>query len=114
MSIGPAAGVAGSAAGAPLSQTKGNETERSAQASAARERQAQTDQAADNAAGIGQTEEYQETSDRDADGRRLWERAAGRTEDPDGSEEPHESNDDDSPKAVDPTGQSGSHLDLSG
>lgn len=72
MSIGSFGGVGGSAAGAPLSQTKGSETERNQQQSAAAERGAELEKKAADAAGIGTTAEDQETSDRDADGRRTY------------------------------------------
>ena len=60
-----------SAAGAPLSQTAGSETERAQKESLAQQRQVGRDQKAEQAAGIGQTEQDQESSERDADGRRL-------------------------------------------
>ncbi|OHB74967.1 MAG: hypothetical protein A2W31_11860 [Planctomycetes bacterium RBG_16_64_10] len=73
MSIGSAGGVAGSAAGAPLAHTKGTELERAGQDSASQQRQLDSNQNAENAAGIGQTGEDRQASDRDADGRRIWE-----------------------------------------
>ena len=73
MSIGPSSGIIGSVAGAPLAQSKGSELERASQVVTAHQRQAQSDAAAENAAGIGQTSEDQQSSERDADGRRLWE-----------------------------------------
>ncbi len=104
MSMGPVmGGILGSAAGAPLSQTAGSESERAQKDAATQQRQVETDQHAEDAAGVGQTEEDQETSDRDADGRRLWEM-------PPGTEQ-----DDDAPrKAKDTTGQCGNNLDLTG
>lgn len=73
MSVGPLGGLVGSAAGAPLAQTSGSETERSAREGGALDRQVDANQRAELAAGIGQTEQDQESSERDADGRRLWE-----------------------------------------
>ena len=73
MNVGPMSGVVGSAAGAPLSQTAGSETERAQKDSSAHQRQVEKDKKAADAAGIGQTEEDQGTSERDADGRRFWE-----------------------------------------
>ena len=76
MSIGPMSAVPASAAGVPLSQTKGAETERSQQQSTAAERKVSSDLKAEAASGIGDTEADEQTSERDADGRRLWEEAA--------------------------------------
>jgi hypothetical protein len=73
MSMGPLGGILGSAAGSPLSQTKGATTERAARDSAAKETADQLDLHAEKSAGIGTTEGDSETSDRDADGRRAWE-----------------------------------------
>lgn len=73
MSMGPLGGILGSAAGSPLSQTKGATTERAARDSAAKEAADQLDLRAEKSAGIGQTEQEHESSDRDADGRRAWE-----------------------------------------
>ena len=74
MSIGSFGGVTGSAAGAPLSSTQGSETERLQKDATAQARQIEHEQHAEQTAGIGHTEEDREASDRDADGRRLWER----------------------------------------
>lgn len=73
MSMGPLGGILGSAAGSPLSQTKGATTERAARDSAVKETTDQLDLQAEKSAGIGTTEEEHESSDRDADGRRAWE-----------------------------------------
>lgn len=110
MSMLPLGGIASSAAGAPLSQTAGSETERTQKDSQSQSRQVDTDQRAVKAAGIGQTEQDQESSERDADGRRLWEAPA---------EPGNEPTPDDSPEAAarqskDASGQSGTHLDLTG
>ena len=77
MSVGPSSGILGSAAGAPLAQTKGNETTRASQQGSAQQRQLQNEKAADDAAGVGQTQEDQGASERDADGRRLGGGASG-------------------------------------
>ena len=114
MSLGPLGPVASSAAGSPLSQTKGSDVERAEQESASQARRVQADQQADNAAGIGEADgEDHETAERDADGRRLWERSpqsqAAEAEDvePDGPPgEPRRSRDS--------SGQSGNLLDLTG
>src|SRR4051812_48995592 len=74
MSMGPLGGIVGSAAGTSLSQTAGAETERSQRDTAAQQRQTDGNERTELAAGIGQTQEDQESSERDADGRRLWEK----------------------------------------
>ena len=108
MNVGPMSGVVGSAAGAPLSQTAGSETERAQKDSSAHQRQVETDKKAADAAGIGQTEEDQGTSERDADGRRFWEAASEKNQ-----EQPTEETDP-SRQVKDPTGDSGNSLDLTG
>lgn len=107
MSLGPLGGVTGSAAGAPLSQTKGSETERSLQDASGAERATGMADKADTASGVGETQQDQETSDRDADGRRLWE--------VDQRPETTESDDDEQPRqSKDASGSSGTRLDLTG
>jgi hypothetical protein len=112
MSMGPLGGVIGSAAGAPLSQTKGAETERAQKDLATQQRAVDSNERSERAAGIGQTEQDQESSERDADGRRMWE-APGKRKEPNdepaaaGAETPER-------RSKDPTGQSGTRLDLTG
>jgi len=110
MSVGPMGGLPASAAGAPLAQTKGSDVDRAQQDSAAQQRRVQTDQKAEMAAGIGEADgEDHATGERDADGRRLWEQMGdGSGQDGSGEGGSGES------RAKDPTGQSGSLLDLSG
>jgi hypothetical protein len=113
MSMGPLGGVVGSAAGTSLSQTAGAETERSQRDTAAQHRQIDGNERSERASGVGQTEQDQESSERDADGRRLWEAPGKRKRD---SKE--ESAGDDaaalSKQSKDPSGQSGTKLDLTG
>ncbi len=109
MSIGFVGGIAGTAAGAPLAQVKGTESERAQQAAAAQAFQVQGEQKAETAAGIGETDgQEHQTAERDADGRRAWSitRPAAK---PAPSEDPPQP-----PQSKDPSGQSGSLLDLSG
>jgi hypothetical protein len=75
-------------------------------------RQADAESRAESAAGIGQTEEESQAGDRDADGRRLWERPAENKggPSPDASEETQP----ESPIAKDPTGECGQSLDITG
>jgi hypothetical protein len=105
MSIGPMGGTPANAAGVPLAQTKGSEIDRAQQEVAARQRQSYYSEKADAAAGVGETDgEDHETAERDADGRLLWE--------PPDESTPAEKHV--PPKSKDPTGQSGSFLDLTG
>ncbi|MBN2021239.1 MAG: hypothetical protein JW809_00455 [Pirellulales bacterium] len=108
MSVGPLGGLG--AAGAPLAQTSGSEVERARQDAAAQQRQIQTGQKADAAAGIGETDgQDHETEERDADGRRPWEIPAGETnQSDDASAAP------DARRGKDASGQRGNLLDLSG
>lgn len=82
MSVGPLGGILGSAAGAPLSQTKGAASETSAREASARDQADEVQLRTERASGVGQTEGDERASDRDADGRRLWERPAERRESP--------------------------------
>ena len=111
MSVGPM-GMIGSIAGTPLSQTKGSEVEKATEDTAQQTRAERADEKAEKASGIGQTEEDSEASDRDADGRRLWEDSGRSSQDEPSNAEavpPGES-----PKSKDPTGMSGNTLDLTG
>jgi hypothetical protein len=106
MSIG-SLGVIGGLAGLPVAQNKGSEVERSQHDTVARQRQSQGDLSAEQAAGIGATGEDNQASDRDADGRRLWERPLDQSAD-DGDQPQGAS----PPASTDSTGQSGTQLDL--
>ncbi len=107
MNVAATTGALGSAAGAPLSQTAGAETERTQKESAAGERLVDAQNKSERASGIGETQEDQQTAERDADGRRLWEGPAKKkAADP---EEPTVDR-----RAKDPTGMSGNELDLTG
>ncbi|QDU87339.1 hypothetical protein Pla175_06980 [Pirellulimonas nuda] len=106
MSIYNFSGVLGAAAGAPLAQTKGSETERASRDASAAERKTDAEAKAERSAGIGETSEDSATSDRDADGRKLWEAPV------DG--EPAEKQNKEAHRPSDPTGLSGHQLDLTG
>lgn len=110
MNIGVTTGAFSSAAGAPLAQTSGTETERSQKDSAVRERRADGQTKSERAAGIGTTEQDQGAEDRDADGRRMWEQTGKKQEAVDADAAAGELQ----RQAKDPTGQSGSALDLTG
>jgi hypothetical protein len=106
----PIGGMLSSAAGASLSQTAGSETER-LKDSATQQRVASAEQKAADSAGIGLTEQDQESSERDADGRRLWEGPPEGQKKAVVSEVEIETL---SRQSKDPTGQSGTQLDLTG
>jgi len=109
MSVGPLGGIHTSAAGVPYAQAKGPDVERTEHEAVSQQRQIKGERLADAAAGIGETGEDSETSERDADGRRLWEEQAGK-------QAKEVSGTDESPAkhSRDATGESGNQLDLSG
>jgi hypothetical protein len=111
MNVGSLGGMIGSAAGAPLSQMAGSEAERASREAAAQQRQVDANQKAELAAGIGQTSEDQESSERDADGRRPWEAHAKK-----GTPEAQGDSATDAPvrQSKDASGQCGNQLDLTG
>ena len=112
MSVGPMGGIAGSVAGSPLAQTKGSQTERSQQDAVAQQRRADSNEKAEAASGIGETDgDDHETAERDADGRRLWELPPEAEEQSPDALEQDEARE---PRAKDASGQSGNLLDLSG
>ncbi|HUY93106.1 MAG TPA: hypothetical protein VMV10_30530 [Pirellulales bacterium] len=109
MSIGPLGPII-SAAGSSLAQSKGSELERTQNEVAGQQRQTEVGRQAESAAGIGAADgENHETSERDADGRRLWEAPL----DPKNAGDANAAGGPEPPRAKDPTGQSGGHLDLS-
>ncbi len=102
-------GIVGSIAGAPLALTKGADTERAAQESAAQQGHIKSELKAEQAEGIGQTDGEEHTAqERDADGRRPWELPAGKK--PDDADSAA-----DTPLPRAPSnGESGQQLDLLG
>jgi len=111
MTMVPLGGVLTSAAGAPLSQTAGGEAERAQKESLSQQRQLDANAHAEQTAGIGQTEQDQGTFERDADGRRLWEAPVEKKKD--GSKAADEVAAE-ARLSKDPSGQSGTRLDLTG
>ncbi len=107
-------GILGSVATTPLTQASGTDAQNSATQTANSQRQADAAQQAESAAGVGQTDgENHETAERDADGRRLWERSPGKrsaggkgTAAVNSAVEP--------PRSKDASGESGNSLDLTG
>ncbi len=108
MNVVPMGGMFSGAAGAPLAQTAGAETERTQHDGVVRERRVTSEQAAEMAAGIGTTDEDQETSERDADGRMFWQQQHAPNKQQN-NDEHHLSR-----QAKDPTGETGNSLDLTG
>ncbi|HEX4415907.1 MAG TPA: hypothetical protein VH107_19910 [Lacipirellulaceae bacterium] len=110
MSMVPLGGLLSSTAGTALSQVSGSETERTQKDSLTQRRGIDADQHAERSSGIGQTEQDQQSSERDADGRRLWENpAAAKKAGPLTAEAEVEAR-----QSKDATGQSGTQLDLTG
>jgi len=107
MSVGPM-GMAGSIAGG-LPQIRSADAGHAEKQSADQARQTKSDQKAEAAAGIGETTQDEKTSDRDADGRRLWEANPKHTD-----EAAEDVKTQDAPQSKDPTGASGGQLDLTG
>ena len=109
MSIG-SLGIVGSLSGTPLAQ-KGPESDKVQKEATDRSRQTDADVRAELAAGIGQTEEESQASERDADGRRPWE-VPGRKK---GEEPaPEDAADGGLPAAKDPSGERGGLIDVTG
>jgi len=109
MSIGPLSSIAGSVAGTSLAQTRGPDLDRAQQENTARELLVRSEEKAELAAGVGETDgEDHQTAERDADGRRLWEFSRRKGEPDAGHDEPRRQ------PSQDPTGESGSMLDVSG
>jgi hypothetical protein len=106
MNVVPMGGIVSGAAGAPFAQTSGTETERTQRDGVARERRVTTENSAEMAAGIGTTDEDQETSERDADGRMFWDESDHTTQ--------HEEVELRAKQSKDPSGTSGNSLDLTG
>jgi hypothetical protein len=108
MSVGSLGGLIGSAAGAPLSQTGGSETERASRDASAQQRATDGAARSEKAAGIGTTEQDQEASERDADGRRMWEAPPDKKQQEDAAAAAA------ARQSRATTGQCGMHLDLTG
>ncbi len=109
MSIGPM-GMIGSAAGSSLAQSQSSDVSQTQQESAKQATAAKLGKQAEAAEGVGETEQDQESSDRDADGRRLWEI----DQKPESSDPEEGGISEAPPPSKDPTGQRGNRLDLRG
>ena len=107
MNMGPL-GMAGSVTGG-LPQARTAETDKTQQQASDQTRQATSAEKAEQAAGVGETGQDEEASDRDADGRRLWE---GDPQSP--QSDPDTPPEHQPPQSRDPSGTRGGNLDLSG
>lgn len=103
-------GLAGTVAGTQLAQAKGSDIDKAKADATHQQRHTDSALKADAAAGIGTTQGDTETSDRDGDGRRVWELDGEKKADtPAQGELPGAP-----PLSKDPTGSSGQQLDLCG
>lgn len=105
-----------SLAGNAIAQTKGTETDRVTREVSEKAREQKGVQRAEAASDVGETDDADvETTDRDADGRQLWER---RSKQPDAAELAPETNaateSNGTPHVKDLTGDVGKALDLEG
>jgi hypothetical protein len=110
MSMVPLGGLLSSTAGTALSQATGSESERTQKDTLTQRRSVDADQHAERSAGIGQTEQDQQSSERDADGRRLWENPATAKK----AQRSAADIEAEARQSKDATGQSGTQLDLTG
>lgn len=107
MSMIPSAGLGG-LAGIPVAQAKGAEADRAIRETTNKAREVSSEKRAEDASGIGTTEEESAAGDRDADGRQILEQRRGPRKTDAGEPDPSDS------RAKDPAGQSGTQLDLEG
>jgi len=120
MNVGISAGIPASIAGAPMAQISGSEVDRAKTETAAQRRAQTSEIKAEQAAGIGATDGEDHTiSDRDADGRRMWElparhAAPNANTDANTDTETSEQAPTTEHHSIDPTGDRGGLLDLSG
>jgi hypothetical protein len=101
-------GMIGSMATTSLAQAKGSDVDRVKAESVAHAREVQSANSAELAAGIGDVLDQGATSDRDGDGRQVWEWPTAKTPDDTDELAPPPT------ASRDASGQSGSQLDLMG
>ncbi|HEY2762100.1 MAG TPA: hypothetical protein VGI75_15185 [Pirellulales bacterium] len=107
MSIG-SLGFGGIGAATPLAQGSGSDIDRSQHENSVQQGQTQSEVKAEQAEGVGKPDgDKHETEDRDADGRRLWERTVQASALPNSLVEPPV-------PSRDASGQCGNELDLTG
>lgn len=109
MSIG-SLGIVGGLAGTPLPQ-RAAEADKAQRETTEQTRAAQAVERAEQAAGIGETEEDSQTSERDADGRRPWEEPVRAKEKKPAMPAIEEAS---FARAKDPSGECGGELDVVG
>lgn len=114
MNIGAFSGIAGSIAGGTAGQMRGTEADRTARETSDRAREITAAERAEAAADVGEDSDDVLTGERDADGRELWERRSR-----EGVVLSEEAAADtataaDMHQSVDPTGESGGALDITG
>ncbi len=107
MSIG-SLGLAGSLAATPLPQ-KAADADKTVRDAVDQSRFTQAARQAEAAAGIGQTEEDSQASERDADGRRFWEQPPAKR--PPAAQDA-QSETSQTPLSKEPSGETGGELDL--
>ncbi len=115
MSVGPVSGAA-NVAGTSAAQRTGSDVQQTQQATTNQSRKVASQTKAEAAAGVGSTDtDHNQTSDRDADGRRLWEIDSESADAKDQDQPSDPTNPADSQQtsgARDPHGDLGNSLDL--
>lgn len=113
MSVGPmGASLASSIAASNLAQRSSSDVANNQQATANQARVVDSTEKAEKATGVGDPEESEKTSDRDADGRRAWERLGHDSDEPEQELEGDATYD--APQQKDPATVKGREIDLSG
>lgn len=113
MSVGPmGASIASSIAATNLAQRNSSDVSGAQQATSSHARVVDSTEKAEKAAGVGDPDESEKVSDRDADGRRAWERPGHESDEAEAELEGDATYDANPQK--DPSGMTGREIDLSG
>jgi len=113
MSVGPmGASIASSVAATNLAQRNSSDVAQAQQATSSHALVVDSTEKAEKAAGVGDPEESEKASDRDADGRRAWERPGHETDEAEAELE-GDATYEEAPQK-DPAGVKGREIDLSG
>lgn len=113
MSVGPmGASIASSIAATNLAQRNSSDVSGAQQATSSHARVVDSTEKAEKAAGVGDPDESEKASDRDADGRRAWERPGHESDETETELEGDATYD--ATLQKDPTGVTGREIDLSG